>query len=874
MSKNEYIASVITPFHNTNLNFFRHAFDSVVNQTIGIENVEWLIVVHNSEDEYLQGVKDMTGQYESIKVFELHNDVRSASSPRNYALDKATGKYLFFLDSDDRLTRECIFEVTRRMEENDAVMAKFRSEEESEDDDVVQMVDHRVRYDQTRDLIIMKKGDHAMKDIVTIDNMVPWCQAFRRDFVEENGMRYDISMHTFEDFNFTLTGMGYADKVIVLPQTIGYVYFVNHESTLQQMGSPTPEAIFEMIRNHTKVLKRGIDSGLDVRYIFWSVLDVISHMVMGTPQLTGEQKEKIRASYADLFDQVEPLDADGKIFTRETAEGTMSLVRSVILGEGEGATTEHVTGNVLQDILSKNRTTDIGRRYEFNLIHNKDAYAARVPLSDYDFYEPLIKLTTRVGESAIFCCDSVDGYILSEGGIGVPRRIPFTKGHIRQYSDMIVSVFGDRAGSTFLMISGLPRNNRFEDGTYVESLYGAVLRSVEDSLACNSHAARFRDGWVTSPAELIFPDESVNPRHLWLLFALLDNSVSQIVAPSTWAVLEVFEYLEKYHESIIENLRSGRISMEDPISDDMREKLERRLKPDPDRVDELEEIFKGGFGEPIIRKIWPKLDRVFAFGTGDYSIYTEKLGRYIDSSVEIYNGYLMNPESVIARSLEDDTGRYILLSNHDYFEFIPLKDFSENSRLLREDELEEGLDYELVVTNHAGLYRYRIGDIIHVEKMEDGVPVFTYLRKNYEQCSVKDVTLNVNDLDTVIRRAETEYGISVHDYCLAADEDSGRFTIMIEPSGIDESYQDICGMDRAVLVSGMDGFLCDVSGEYSSARKSGNLAVPEVLILEPETQLLYRDRTMYTRKYMPDQIAPVRILNDPAKEKFFRRFAV
>ena len=78
MSASNYIASVITPFHNTNISYFEPAFESVINQTVGVENIEWIIVVHNSEDGYYQKVKEMAKPYDSIKVYELKNDINDS----------------------------------------------------------------------------------------------------------------------------------------------------------------------------------------------------------------------------------------------------------------------------------------------------------------------------------------------------------------------------------------------------------------------------------------------------------------------------------------------------------------------------------------------------------------------------------------------------------------------------------------------------------------------------------------------------------------------------------------------------------------------------------------------------------------------------
>lgn len=54
-NKENYILSVVTPFHNTNLAFFEKCLDSLKKQTLGFENIEWVITLHNSEPSMWKG---------------------------------------------------------------------------------------------------------------------------------------------------------------------------------------------------------------------------------------------------------------------------------------------------------------------------------------------------------------------------------------------------------------------------------------------------------------------------------------------------------------------------------------------------------------------------------------------------------------------------------------------------------------------------------------------------------------------------------------------------------------------------------------------------------------------------------------------------
>jgi hypothetical protein len=56
-----YKVSVVTPFHNVDMDMFQKCADGMRCQTIGFENIEWIIVVHNCQPHYLTTVP--TRQY-------------------------------------------------------------------------------------------------------------------------------------------------------------------------------------------------------------------------------------------------------------------------------------------------------------------------------------------------------------------------------------------------------------------------------------------------------------------------------------------------------------------------------------------------------------------------------------------------------------------------------------------------------------------------------------------------------------------------------------------------------------------------------------------------------------------------------------------
>lgn len=89
--------SVIMPAYNCD-KYIVDAVNSVLNQTYC--NIELLIVDDKSQDDTLNLVNQLANRDERVQVFE--NPInKGVSYTRNYAIQKATGKWLAFIDSDD-----------------------------------------------------------------------------------------------------------------------------------------------------------------------------------------------------------------------------------------------------------------------------------------------------------------------------------------------------------------------------------------------------------------------------------------------------------------------------------------------------------------------------------------------------------------------------------------------------------------------------------------------------------------------------------------------------------------------------------------------------------------------------------------------------
>ncbi|MFY1045123.1 glycosyltransferase family 2 protein [Chryseobacterium sp. GP-SGM7] len=110
--------SVIVPVYNVE-NYLAKCLDSLVNQTL--QNIEIIIVNDGSKDGSEQIIQQYSEKYPSkIKAFNKENG--GLSEARNFGIERTTGDYFGFVDSDDYVSETMFEEMLRLAEKHDAEM--------------------------------------------------------------------------------------------------------------------------------------------------------------------------------------------------------------------------------------------------------------------------------------------------------------------------------------------------------------------------------------------------------------------------------------------------------------------------------------------------------------------------------------------------------------------------------------------------------------------------------------------------------------------------------------------------------------------------------------------------------------------------------
>ena len=113
--------SIIIPVYNVE-NYLRKCLESIMEQKL--DNMEIIIIDDGSTD----ASGEICEEYKGKNVIVKHKKNGGLSSARNYGLEFAKGDYIWFIDSDDFIEKDCTNTIVEKLKENkpDLMIIKSR----------------------------------------------------------------------------------------------------------------------------------------------------------------------------------------------------------------------------------------------------------------------------------------------------------------------------------------------------------------------------------------------------------------------------------------------------------------------------------------------------------------------------------------------------------------------------------------------------------------------------------------------------------------------------------------------------------------------------------------------------------------------------
>ncbi|KAK8968365.1 putative indole-3-acetic acid-amido synthetase GH3.8 [Platanthera guangdongensis] len=435
------------------------------------------------------------------------------------------------------------------------------------------------------------------------------------------------------------------------------------------------------------------------------------------------------------------------------------------------ANADEVQLRVLSEILKRNAETEYLRRYGMGGSTERKIFKERVPVVAYEDLKSEIQRIADGDRSAIISAIPISEFLTSSGTSAGERKLMPTIDEELDRKQLLysllmpvmnVSVPGLDKGKAlyFLFVKpwtttpgGLPAR--------------PVLTSYYNSRHFRQHPADPYTNYTSPTAAILCPD-AAQSMYAQMLCGLLHRlDVLRIGAVFASGLLRAIRFLRLNWRCLAEDIRAGFLSSNTIITDpSVHAAITARLCcPDPS----LAEFIAGECAVEdwagIITRIWPNTKYLDVIVTGAMAQYVPTLEYYsgglpmactMYASSECYFGLNLRP------MCRPDEVSYTIMPNMGYFEFIPLSNDTNESSTpevssenipVELSEVEEGREYELVVTTYAGLYRYRVGDILRVTGFHNAAPMFRFVRRKNVLLSIESDKTDEADLQAAVDRA-------------------------------------------------------------------------------------------------------------------------
>ena len=219
--------SVIIPMYNAE-KYLEECLQSLLYQTL--KNLEIILVDDCSTDNSLEIVKKFVPKFDAenknFVIIKLTQRSGCPGIPRNFALDYAKGKYIFFMDSDDFLSDDAleIFYNAAETFNADVVDAYMTFEYKEVDGKFEQKLQSTKKSDRiTKPMLETADISKRVENIIGIKYVnTVWSKFFNRKFLIEKNIKFP-AMTITEDLIFTFESIVLAKNYVRIP-FVGYFY--------------------------------------------------------------------------------------------------------------------------------------------------------------------------------------------------------------------------------------------------------------------------------------------------------------------------------------------------------------------------------------------------------------------------------------------------------------------------------------------------------------------------------------------------------------------------------------------------------------------------------------------------------------------------
>lgn len=188
--------SIIMAVYNTQ-EFLTQSIQSVIDQTYN--DLELIIINDNSDDDSDTIINEFVHLNKQIKAY--HNNKRlGVGATRNIGIEKATGEYVYFLDSDDFLPEDTIQLLIENIRQHDLISGRLIRADKG---DTAREV---MEENETTVEIYTENKYNLIRNNSVLNRL------FRMDYIKENNLRFIEEIDRYTDLSFIVPALLNVEK--------------------------------------------------------------------------------------------------------------------------------------------------------------------------------------------------------------------------------------------------------------------------------------------------------------------------------------------------------------------------------------------------------------------------------------------------------------------------------------------------------------------------------------------------------------------------------------------------------------------------------------------------------------------------------------
>lgn len=371
---------------------------------------------------------------------------------------------------------------------------------------------------------------------------------------------------------------------------------------------------------------------------------------------------------------------------------------------------EQTQHNLLMNILRKNESTDVGRRFHFSKIHKAAQFHQAVPVRDYNGYLADIEAGQR--KPGVLTCDPIVYWAKTSGSSGTAKLIPHTRESFDHwYRGALRNLIGYvKSGGT------LP-----EDGKVLSTAGPRRIGDIEGvpvgyiSGIMSSYHPWLKD--LNPVPDQVMELECYDLRMFEMAKYALEHDVVGIIGITSFS-LNFLNYIKYQGPRLFTSMPEYQKIVEAALNSD---------------------------GSIDLLKLWPNFRIMLSTGVL-YDTFIPQIRRVLGDQVWISDFYSGTEGAYACANSEQEPG---LKLNADlyYFEFHDL----DAGCVYSLADVKRDIPYEMIITGPNGLYRYTTGDVVRF--VETDPPMIKVVGRTVSMVNITGEKLNEAEIAQAVNQA-------------------------------------------------------------------------------------------------------------------------